>query len=86
MKHFFHIITSNAASTANTVAHEMGHNIGFGHYKCECTKAPCVMSAGKSENACKSFAPCTVELYNQKLAKGKPLVYYNHFLLSNILL
>ena len=57
---------------ANTVAHELGHNIGFVHYNeiCDCTlEGPCVMDTVKPNDAAAGFASCTTADYNRRVGE-----------------
>jgi len=46
--------------TANTVAHELGHNLGFYHNDgCSCPKSPCVMAGTVPYSQVKGFSTCT---------------------------
>lgn len=64
--------SAGAHATANTVAHELGHNIGFSHVKsgCRCEKQPCVMENTVPSGPCQSFADCTKDEYERSLRNG----------------
>lgn len=59
--------TNNAKVSANTIAHELGHNLGFYHNNdaCKCPKTPCVMNAIAPHSQVQSFTDCTSKKYQQ---------------------
>lgn len=67
-----------AYETANTMAHEIGHNIGFSHYTCSCADTPCVMSDSVPHNPCRGFASCTQEYYEDRLNSGDLDCLFNY--------
>ncbi|XP_065649505.1 zinc metalloproteinase-disintegrin-like MTP8 isoform X3 [Hydra vulgaris] len=63
----------NPAMTANTVAHEMGHNIGMIHDTdtCKCSKSPCVMTEYAASSPVQSFSSCSQDVFNKRSDNGE---------------
>jgi len=70
-------LNSNPAIVANTLAHEIGHNLGFSHNtgECVCENEPCVMASIKPYVPVKGFSDCAVNQLNERANNRQSCIY-----------